>query len=72
MPTHEELFAAMCLIKDYCKSRDECQRIAQLSPKDCCPFFTQFGPTWCALRNDSPCGWPDTLFYTPSNTDALT
>lgn len=63
MPTREELFAAMQLIKGYCRSRDECQVIAQAATKDCCPFFTQFGARWCALQNEPPCAWPDTLYY---------
>lgn len=66
--TKEELFAAARLIKGYCKSRDECQVLSknrksideyQALSKDRCPFFTQFGSTWCVLNNCVPSLWPD-------------
>jgi hypothetical protein len=55
MATKEELYKAVRTIKDYCKSRDKCIVL----PKDSCPFFTQFGSTWCVLDNCVPCSWPD-------------
>lgn len=55
MTTREELFAAARTIKSYCQSRDQCQ----VPPEDRCPFFTQFGSTWCELNNNPPGSWAD-------------
>lgn len=53
MPTNEELFAAIRLLKDYCKSKPTCDLI----DGDDCVLSA-----WCRrnlIPDDAPCEWKD-------------
>ena len=54
MPTNEELFDAVRLLKDYCAGRKACDDREGFGE---CPLFP-----WCSrslIAEDSPCNWSD-------------